>query len=429
MKITVKGAKMLRGSLTPPGDKSTSHRAAILNVLASGNSKVENFSPGQDCASTVHCLREMGASILADPLTPNSLLIEGTANSLSEPASILDAGNSGTTMRLLSGVLAGQYFPSVISGDKSLNSRPMARIIQPLKLMGANVSGRNNDTLAPIMFRGGRLSGIEYELPVASAQLKSCLLLAGMYANGTTKIIEPTPSRDHTEKMLADMGVPLTIKDQVITVGQGKLKAKNIFVPSDISSAAYWAVAAAAHPDSKITINGVGVNPTRTGILEILGRMNAKIKLDNSRKEGVEDVADIIVESSDLVATIIEGDIIPRLIDELPVIAVAACYAKGTTVIKDASELRVKESDRIKAMVSQLKRMGGNIKETADGMVIHGPVTLNGATCRSFGDHRVAMSLAIAGILAQGDTTILNAECSQISYPGFWDQIYSISGR
>ena len=310
-----------------------------------------------------------------------------------------------------------------------MNSRPMARIIQPLKLMGANVSGRNNDTLAPIMFRGGRLSGIEYELPVASAQLKSCLLLAGMYANGTTKIIEPTPSRDHTEKMLADMGVPLTIKDQVITVGQGKLKAKNIFVPSDISSAAYWAVAAAAHPDSKITINGVGVNPTRTGILEILGRMNAKIKLDNSRKEGVEDVADIIVESSDLVATIIEGDIIPRLIDELPVIAVAACYAKGTTVIKDASELRVKESDRIKAMVSQLKRMGGNIKETADGMVIHGPVTLNGATCRSFGDHRVAMSLAIAGILAQGDTTILNAECSQISYPGFWDQIYSISGR
>jgi 3-phosphoshikimate 1-carboxyvinyltransferase len=371
----------------------------------------------------------MGAIISPDPQIPNSLFIEGTSSFLNEPASILDAGNSGTTMRLLSGVLAGQPFLSIITGDKSLKSRPMDRIINPLKLMGANVIGRSNGRLAPIVFQGGNLSGIEYELPVASAQLKSCLLLAGMYADGTTKITEPAPSRDHTEKMLADMGIPISVENQVITVRKGQLIAKDVFVPSDISSAAYWMVAAAAHPDSKITINGVGVNPTRTGILEILNRMNAKITLGNPRKEGVEEVADIVVESSDLVATEIDGDIIPRLIDELPVLAVAACYARGTTIIKDASELRVKESDRIKAIVSQLNRMGGNLQEISDGMVIHGPVILKGTTCRSFGDHRVAMSLAIAGTLAQGETTILNAECSRISYPGFWEQIYSISGE
>lgn len=429
MRVTVKGARRLRGSVTPPGDKSTSHRAVILNVISDGNAKVDNFSPGEDCASTIQCLTAMGAMILADPKTPGSLLIEGTSDSLTEPLTILDAGNSGTTMRLLSGLLAGLPFLSVLSGDKSLRTRPMGRIITPLKLMGANVVGRKQDTLAPIVFQGGNLSGIEYKLPVASAQLKSCLLLAGLYATGTTTIIEPAPSRDHTERMLADMGAPISIENGVITLQKGKLKAKNVRVPSDISSAAYWAVAAAAHPDSSIRINGVGVNPTRTGILEILRQMNAQISLDNQRKEGVEDVADITVQSSDLIATEIGGDIIPRLIDELPVLAVAACFARGTTIIKDAAELRVKESDRINSMVSQLNLMGGNLQETADGMVIHGPVALKGTTCRTFGDHRVAMSLAVAGILAKGETTIVNAECSRISYPGFWEQIHSITGE
>ena len=417
----------LEGEVSLPGDKSISHRAAILNGIARGSARISNYSPGADCASTLRCLRAMGVAITDEG--DGSLIVEGVAGALREPSAVLNAGNSGTTMRLLSGVAAGQPFLTVLAGDRSLQSRPMGRIVDPLRRMGAEVSGRQGDTLAPLVIRGGNLHGMEYDLPVASAQLKSCLLLAGLTAGGQTLLREPAPSRDHTERMLQAMGARVERDGLSIAVRPSDLKAIDVRVPGDISSAAFWLVAGAVHPEARVLVRDVGVNPTRTGVLDVLRDMGARLSLENPRLEGGEEVADIRVESSDLHGTEIGGAIIPRLVDEIPVLAVAACFARGTTVIRDAAELRTKETDRIRAMAQELGRMGGQVEETPDGLVIHGTMSLRGADCRSYGDHRVAMAMAIAGLVARGETTVAGAESASVSYPEFWRQLASLAGE
>ena len=429
MRQQVSGTSILEGEVSPPGDKSISHRAVILNAIASGIARVTNFSPGADCASTVQCLRALGIEINENPDDISTLVVKGSRGRFREPETVLNAGNSGTSMRLLSGLLAGQPFTSIITGDRSLRSRPMGRIVDPLRLMGAQAFGRQDGKFAPLVFHGGNLQGIEYDLPVASAQLKSCLLLAGLFAQGKTIITESSPSRDHTEKMLDAMGAQIVVKGSAISLQRSELIALDVRIPSDISSAAYWMCAGVSHPNARIHISGVGVNPTRSGIVDVLREMGARISLTNHQLQGGELVADIQVESSRLLPVEIGGNLIPRLIDELPVLAVAACFAHGTTVIRDAGELRVKESDRIGVMVRELNRMGGNLEEMPDGMKIHGPVKLRGTLCKSSGDHRVAMSLAVAGLLAEGDTFISGAESASISYPGFWTQLQSLTYR
>ncbi|MCS7206889.1 MAG: 3-phosphoshikimate 1-carboxyvinyltransferase [Dehalococcoidia bacterium] len=416
----------LEGEITPPGDKSISHRVAIFNGLARGTARITNYAPGQDCASTLACLGALGVEI--DKADPTSLTIQGRAGALQEPADVLNAGNSGTTMRLLAGVLAGQPFLSILTGDRSLRSRPMDRVITPLRAMGAQIWGRNGDSLAPLAIRGGNLQGIIYTLPVASAQVKSCILLAGLFAQGETVVVEPAPTRDHTERLFQVMGAAILRDGLTVRLKPGVLTAKDVVVPGDISSAAFWLVAGACHPQGRITVHGVGVNPTRTGILDALRQMGARLEMANLREEGGEPVADITVSTSTLEAIEVKGALVPRLIDELPVLAVAACYARGTTLIRDAQELRVKESDRIATMVRELRRMGADIEELPDGMRIRGPRPLKGAVCRSYGDHRVAMALAVAGLLARGETTILGAECAAVSYPTFWKHLALLTG-
>ncbi len=421
--------RRLAGAVAPPGDKSISHRAVILNGLARGSARVTNLSLGADCASTIACMKALGVSVHRDPDDPTTLTVDGRDGRLEEPTALLDAGNSGTTMRLISGVLAGQPFFSTITGDRSLRSRPMGRIVTPLRLMGARVDGRGGGTLAPLAFRGGDLEGIEYDLPVASAQLKSCLLIAGIAARGRTRLRELAPTRDHTERMLAAMGVPVTTDDGTVALEAGSLRAVDIVVPGDISAAAFFLVAAAIHPDARIRVTGVGMNPSRTAILGALQRMGARVSLENAREAGGEPVADIVAESSALTGIEIAGEEVPGLIDELPVLAVAASVARGTTVIRDAAELRIKEADRIRSMAQGLSRMGARVEERPDGLVIHGGAALHGATVRSYGDHRIAMSLAVAGLVAKGETGIQGAECAVISNPGFWDQLQSVGSE
>jgi len=344
----------------------------------------------------------------------------------SEPDTVLDAGNSGTTMRLLTGLLAGQAFFTVITGDASLCSRPMGRVIHPLRLMGARIYGRNRDTLAPLAIKGQELHGLDYTLPVASAQIKSAMLIAGLFSQqkGRTVVREPAVSRDHTERMLRAMGVKVTAEGSVVTLmpPAGPPKAIDVRVPGDISSAAYWLVLGAIHPNARVRIKGTGVNPTRTGIIDVLLKMGARIKAENERVINNEPVADLVVESSELTAGDVGGDLVPRLIDEVPVLAVAACLARGTTVIKDAAELRVKETDRIAFLVAELSKMGASVEELPDGIIINGGGKLNGARCSSHGDHRMAMALAVAGAVADGETLIEDAGAVDISYPGFWQE-------
>ena len=424
---TIKPCPRLEGEVVLPGDKSISHRAVILNSLAKGEAEIDNFAPGGDCLSTVRCLKALGVKIgrkgSRDSLT---LLVSGSGeDGLKEASNVLDAENSATTMRLLGGLLASQPFLSIITGDASLRNRPMGRLIEPLRLMGAEVWGRERDSFAPLVIKGKKLRGIDFTLPVPSAQIKSAILLAGLFARGNTVLHQKILSRDHTERMLKQMGASLESQGNSISLLPlgSPLTPINLCVPGDISSAAYFLVAAAIHPDAKIVIRDCGINPTRTGIIDILLAMGANLKIENERLEAGEPLADIVVESSELTGIEVGGDIIPRLIDEIPVLAVAGCVAKGKTVIKDAGELRVKESDRIATVASELSRLGAKIEPLSDGMVIYGGRPLSGTEVDSHLDHRLAMSLAVAGLVARGETTIKHAQVAQVSYPAFWQTL------
>lgn len=415
----------LHGAVTVPGDKSISHRAVMFGALASGDTHITGFLMGEDCLSTISCFRQMGVKI---DVSDDKVVVHGAGmHGLQEPSELLYTGNSGTTTRLLCGILAGQPFRSVLSGDASIQKRPMGRIIKPLREMGANIDGKDGN-LCPLTVSGSALHGITYTLPVASAQLKSAILLAGLFAEGETTVVEPAPSRDHTERMLRGLGVDVRTDGNVITLTPPEqLTAVDVAVPGDISSAAYFLVAGCIVPNSEITIRNVGINPTRTGILDVLRDMGADIELVNCTDD-VEPVCDIIVRSSRLHGTRIGGDIIPRLIDELPVIAVAAAFAEGETVICDAQELKVKESNRIAAMVSELSKTGCDITETEDGMVIRGGKPLHGAQFACYADHRVAMSMAVCALACEGDSVLEDPDCVAISYPTFFDALHGLEG-
>ena len=424
---TVRQPEALAGSLAVPGDKSISHRSLILNALAEGTATVRGLSHGEDVLSTMACLRAMGVDI--EPGNePGLYIIVGRGGSLQEPDDILDAGNSGTSMRLLSGLLASQSFVSVLTGDQSLRSRPMGRIVAPLKAMGASIMGRRDDSLAPLVIRGGAIKGIEYTLPVASAQVKSCIMLAALSADGDTVIHQPALSRDHTERMIAAMGAGVEADGLDLVLRPAKLNAVDIAVPGDISSAAFWMVAGLCHPDSRVLVRGVGLNPSRTGVIDALMAMGAgdNLRIVGERVEGGEPVADLLITPAKLKGTEIRGDLIPRILDEVPVLAVAACFADGDTIIRDAAELRVKESDRIATTVEELGRLGASIEAFEDGMVVHGTGRLTGAPCYSHGDHRLAMALAVAGLAADGTTTVHGAEDASVSYPEFWEDLESL---
>lgn len=425
---TVAPAARLRGVVRVPGDKSISHRALMFNSIAEGEAVVTNLGPGADCASTARCLRSLGATI--EQMDGGDVKIVGAGlEGLREPDDVLDAGNSGTTMRLLAGLLAGQRFFSTITGDASLRRRPMKRVIEPLRLMGGRLWGREGDSLPPLAIKGTALAGIEYRLPVASAQLKSALLLAGLHAQSPTVLLEPAVSRDHTERMLRAQGADLAVDGLTIRLTPGhRLQSLSIDVPGDISSAAFWLVAALVHPDAEIAIRDVGLNPGRTGILEALRAMGADIETQSPRERAGEPVGDLVARSSRLRGILVDGGLVPRLIDEIPILAVAAVFAEGETVFADASELRVKETDRIAALSTELSRMGAWVAERPDGLVVQGTGHLRGAACRSFGDHRMAMSLAIAGLVAEGEVSIEGADAADVSYPAFWLDLDRVAG-
>ena len=428
MRQSVSRPSFLGGALSVPGDKSISHRALILNSIARGNARVTGLSSGDDVVSTMRCLTALGAEIEVGP-QPETVIVHGRDQELLEPADILDAGNSGTSMRLMCGILAAQTFTSVLTGDESLRSRPMGRVVQPLKEMGAQITGRDHDTLAPLTVRGGALRGIEYTMPVASAQVKSSIMLAGLSAEGDTVLHQPAHSRDHTERMLQAMGAAVVAEELTLVLRPSRLQAVDLVIPGDISSAAFWVVAGLCHPNARITIQGVGLNPSRAGIIEVLQAMGAgpSLRLTEERTVGGEPVADLVAASGHLRGVEIGGDIIPRVIDELPVVAVAACFAEGTTVIRDSEELRFKESDRIATTVRELERLGARIEARKDGMIIEGTGRLFGENCESHGDHRLSMALAVAGLLAEGDTIVHGADAATVSYPGFWEHLSLLS--
>lgn len=415
----------LQGILTVPGDKSISHRCIMLGALAEGTTEVHGFLQGADCLSSIACFEKMGVTI---DNSGELVRIHGLGlHHLKSPSDILDVGNSGTTTRLMSGILAAQPFTSMIDGDASIRKRPMKRIMTPLAQMGASITSLEGNDCAPLRIEGRSLHGIHYQSPVASAQVKSAILLAGLYAEGETSVTEPYVSRNHTELMFEAFGVPIHCEGTTVTVQPvSSLLAQNISVPGDISSAAYFLVAGLITPNSCITIQNVGINPTRDGILEVCRAMGAKLTMENVKVSVGEPTADITVSTSSLHGTTIEGALIPKLIDELPIIAVLACFAEGTTVIKDAQELKVKESNRIDVMVTNLSAMGADIEATDDGMIIHGSKPLHGAVIDSHLDHRIAMSFAIAGMNADGNTEILGADCVNISYPDFYSHLSSL---
>jgi len=423
---------ILRGEITPPGDKSISHRAILLNSIAQGRARLSNFSPGADCGSTLACLQALGVRVKQTSSAPPTIEVEGVGEKgLREAEDVLDAGNSATTMRLLTGLLAAQPFLSIITGDDSLRSRPMGRLISPLRLMGAKIWGRGEDSLAPLAIKGGELQGINYPLPVPSAQLKSAILIAALFAKGETGIQEPLKSRDHTERLLQTMGVRLKVDAQSISLTPPitPLNPIDLYIPGDISSAAYWLVIGAIHPNAKIRIKDTGINPTRIGIIDVLLKMGARLRIENQRWTRGEPFADLLIESSELSGIEIDGELIPRLIDEIPVIAVAACTAKGVTIIKEAAELRVKETDRISHLVNEFSKLGATMEELPDGMAIYGGAKLRGAKCSSHYDHRLAMALGVAGLIAEGETLIEDAEVVEFSYPAFWQDMERIKAN
>lgn len=422
--MEIKKQTNLRGMLTVPGDKSISHRAVMFGSLAKGTTRISHFLEGADCLSTIACFRKMGIDIERNA---SEILVHGKGlHGLSAPDGILDVGNSGTTTRLISGILAGQNFTSELDGDDSIRTRPMKRIMTPLTSMGADITSKRDNGCAPLVIDGKTLHGIHYDSPVASAQVKSCVLLAGMYADSITSVTEPFLSRNHTEIMLNYFGAKVTSEGTTASiVPEPALNGREIQVPGDISSAAYFIAAGLLTPGSEILLKNVGINPTRAGILKVCMDMGADITLLNESTEG-EPTADLLIRTSNLKGTTIEGGIIPTLIDEIPMIAVMAAFADGTTVIRDAQELKVKESDRITVMVDNLKRMGADIEGTEDGMIIHGGKPMHGAAIDSHLDHRVAMSFAVAGTICDGTMDILNGDCVNISYPDFYNDLYSL---
>lgn len=412
----------LKGEVTIPGDKSVSHRSVMFGAIAKGTTEIHNFLQGADCLSTISCFRSMGVAIENNG---DRVLVHGNGmRGLKKPDSILDCGNSGTTTRLISGILSAQNFTVTLTGDESIQKRPMKRIMTPLSLMGAQIRSINDNGCAPLEITGSPLHGIHYESPVASAQVKSAILLAGLYADGETRVTEPYLSRNHTELMLSRFGADVHTEDTTAVIHTAsELFGQQIFVPGDISSAAFFLAAGLITPNSEILVRNVGINPTRDGILHVFRDMGADITMLNVTDDGGEPTADILVRSSSLHGTVIGGSIIPTLIDELPVIAAAACFADGDTIIRDAAELKVKESNRVEVMVHNLNAMGAHVEETEDGMIIHGGKPLHGAVIDSRLDHRIAMTFAVTAGLADGVTEILGAECVNISYPGFYTDL------
>ena len=442
--LCAQGSAPLRGRIQIPGDKSVSHRALLLGSLADGRSRVGNFLPAADCRATLQAVRALGVEV--DEQGPSSLVLKGKGlGCLREPDDVVDCSRSGTTMRLLAGILAGQSFPTVLTGDVQLRRRPMGRIADPLRCMGATVLGRDGGRLPPLTIQGGALQGLDHTLPVASAQVKSALLLAGLHASGPTSLYVPGPARDHTERMLAAMGGRLEIGDwdsvpggQYLRLEPGHaLKTVDFAVPGDFSSAAFVLVAASLVPGSEVLIEGVGVNPTRTGLLDVLRTMGADLTLENEQTVSGEPVADLVVRASELRAAEVAGGVVVRAIDEIPILAVAATQAHGETVVRDAAELRVKETDRIATTVRELRRLGAKIEARPDGLVIQGPTPLRAtdaaggqpAMVHSHGDHRLAMALVVAGLIARDEISVQDTDCIADSFPGFAVALVRLGGR
>ncbi|MGI5822590.1 MAG: 3-phosphoshikimate 1-carboxyvinyltransferase [Dethiobacteria bacterium] len=428
MEITLAPREQIRGRVKMPGDKSISHRALILSALAEGTVEITGLLAAEDTRATRLCLQQLGVEFQE---AGTKLLVRGRGlQGLQEPDDFLQAGNSGTTARLLLGLLAGQPFFSVLTGDSSLRKRPMARVSKPLRQMGARIEGRQEGTLLPLAVRGGNLFPIRYRLPVASAQVKSALLLAGLYTNGRVELFEPGPSRDHTERMLSYLGGSLEkgAPGEIVLAAPCSLAAKKLKIPGDLSSAAFFLVAAALAPRGEILLEAVGVNPTRTGIIDVLQEMGAAVRVLNLKEVCGEPVADLWVQGGrPLRGVVINAPLVPRLVDEIPVLAVAALFAAGETVISGAGELRLKESDRLHALATELQKMGAAIKELPDGLVIQGGQKINGAVCFSHGDHRIAMALAVAALFARGETVIQGIETVDISFPGFFTLLNSLT--
>ncbi len=423
--------KPLRGTLRVPADKSITHRALMLTPLLQGETRIENFLDSETTRATLNCMRALGAEIVEHDAT--TLIVRGRGlHSLQEPRDVLWCLGSGTTIRLLAGICAGQHFLSVLDGTPALKRRPMGRIVEPLKQMGATILARDNDRFPPLVFRGGNLRGIEYALPVASAQVKSAILLAGLFTDSPTTVHEPAPSRDHTERMLRAMGVgvtnlsPTTIR--VESLSKFEIRNSKFEIPSDISSAAFFIVAALLVKNSELCLENVGLNFGRTGLLDALTRMGAEFSIQNQREENGEPIGDIVVSSAELRATQVGGGEVPRMIDEFPIFALAATQAIGETRVRDAQELRVKESDRVASVAQELRKLGADIEEQEDGFVIAGPTKLRGARVNAHNDHRLAMSLAVAGLIAEGETIIEGWECVADSFPNFSKLLSQVSG-
>lgn len=429
----IKAMGALKGEVQIPGDKSISHRAVMLGSIARGTTEISHFLNGADCLSTIHCFQKMGIEI---EQSKDLVLVHGRGlRGLKAPQGILDTGNSGTTTRLICGILSGQNFSSVLSGDDSLNSRPMKRIMDPLNQMGARITSIQDNNCAPLRIEPGTLHGIRYVSPVASAQVKSSVLLAGLYADSPVSVTEPVLSRNHTELMLGSFGADISSElhaDGSATASVSpcaELYGQKIQVPGDISSAAYFIAAGLLVPGSRLLVKNVGINPTRAGFLEICRKMGADIGYLNRQCQGGEETADLLVTPKPLTGTVIEGAVIPSLIDEIPILAVMAAFAEGTTVIRDAAELKVKETNRIQTVTENLLAMGAEIIPTEDGMIIHGTGALKGTQIQSHLDHRIAMAFSVAALAAEGTTTILDSQCVDISYPGFFAQLMDLSGK
>lgn len=424
--MEIKKQTNLRGELTVPGDKSISHRAVMFGSLAQGTTKITHFLEGADCLSTISCFRKMGIDIERNA---SEILVHGKGlHGLSAPSETLDVGNSGTTTRLISGILAGQSFTSELNGDASIQSRPMKRIMTPLLSMGADIVSLRGNGCAPLRITGKSLHAAHYQSPVASAQVKSCVLLAGMYADGITSVTEPVLSRNHTEIMLNYFGANVTSQGTTASIEpEPVLNGREIKVPGDISSAAYFIAAALLVPGSELLIKNVGTNPTRAGILEVCRAMGADITYLNENCDSGEPTADLLVRTSTLHGTTVEGAIIPTLIDEIPMIAVMAAFAEGTTIIRDAAELKVKETDRIKTTTEGLLAMGVDVTPTDDGMIIRGGNPVHGGQINSYLDHRIAMAFSIAALAAEGNTEIQDGQCVDVSYPSFFTELHSLS--